>query len=417
MGSSIYIPKNNTLKGTVNLLPSSKSISNRALILKALSGNQSIVSNLSSARDTQLMMRLINSEDHVIDVMDAGTTMRFLTAYFAISGKLKTLTGTERMKQRPIGLLVNALRDVGVTINYLENDGFPPHEIVAFRPNNINTISIPGNISSQYISALMMISPLLSQGLTIQLQGKIGSRPYIQMTAELMRKFGIICDFAGQTIRIPNGKYKPVSYSVEADWSAASYWFAFTALAEKANITLPNISSESLQGDRVIVEIMEKLGVKTRFENNQAFLSKTNHSTFLEWDFTDCPDLAQTVLPVCACKGIVGKFTGMESLRIKESDRIAALQTELGKIGAAITEETTGVWTLTPGSRWSQTVVQVETYHDHRMAMGLAPLATIMNLEIKDPEVVNKSYPGFWEDIKSVGFELGNGFPVSSFES
>jgi 3-phosphoshikimate 1-carboxyvinyltransferase len=406
VSSSIHIKNTSTFKGKANLLPSSKSISNRALILNALSGNQSIVSNLSSARDTQLMMRLVNSEDHVIDVMDAGTTMRFLTAYFAISGKHKTLTGTERMKQRPIALLVNALRQVGVTINYLENDGFPPHEIVGYTPNGASIISIPGNISSQYISALMMIGPLLPNGLTIQLEGKVGSRPYIQMTAELMSKFGILCNFSGQSIQIPNGKYKPVSYSVEADWSAASYWFAFTALAKDASITLPNIASESLQGDRVIVDIMEKLGVKTRFENNQAFLSKSNHTSYLEWDFTDCPDLAQTVLPVCACKGISGKFTGLESLRIKESDRISALQSELGKIGATITEEITGTWNFKSSAGWSGSAIQIETYHDHRMAMGLAPLATLMDLEIRDPEVINKSYPGFWEDMKAVGFEI-----------
>ena len=407
MGSSIFINKNNVLEGQANLLPSSKSISNRALIINALSGNQSIVSNLSSARDTQLMMRLVNSQDHVIDVMDAGTTMRFLTAYFAITNQHKTLTGTERMKQRPIALLVNALRQVGVTINYLENDGFPSHEIVGFKPSGADEISIPGNISSQYISALMMIAPLLPKGLTIQLEGKVGSRPYIQMTAELMKKFGVTCDFSGQTILVPHGSYKTTSYTVEADWSAASYWFAFTALAEKATITLPNIVSESLQGDRVVVEIMEKLGVKTLFENNKAFLTKSTHVDSLEWDFTDCPDLAQTVLPVCACKGIQGKFTGLESLRIKESDRIAALQTELGKIGTKIIEDTTGIWSLIPPNKgWSKSSIQIETYHDHRMAMGLAPLATMINLEIKSPDVVNKSYPGFWEDMKAVGFEL-----------
>ena len=190
------------------------------------------------------------------------------------------------------------------------------------------------------------------------------------MTAELMKTFGVICDFSGQTIKVPHGNYKTTSYTVEADWSAASYWFAFTALAEQASITLPNISSASLQGDRVIVEIMEKLGVKTRFENNQAFLSKSTHVDSLEWDFTDCPDLAQTILPVCACKGIRGKFTGLESLRIKESDRIAALQAELGKIGTKITEGKTGEWTLTPpGQGWTTSSIQIETYHDHRMAM------------------------------------------------
>jgi len=404
--SSIRIQKNSTLQGEASLLPSSKSVSNRALILNALSGNQSVVSNLSSARDTQLMQRLINSHDSTIDVMDAGTTMRFLTAYFGITGKKKVLTGTPRMKQRPIGLLVNALRDLGVTIRYMENEGFPPHETLGFTPHEKRVISIPGNVSSQYISAIMMIAPLLPGGLTITLEGKVGSRPYIEMTAGLMADFGVKPEFSGTTIQIQPGAYKPTRFSVEADWSAASYWFAFTALAEKAEITLPNVSLKSLQGDRVIVDIMKKLGVEVRFEAAKAFLTKTNHQSLLEWDFTHCPDLAQTVLPVCAAKGIRGKFTGMESLRIKESDRTAALQIELKKFGADLIEVEPNSWLLTPGNITEVSQLEFDTYHDHRMAMGLAPLAALTNLEIKNPEVVNKSYPGFWEDMKKVGFTL-----------
>ncbi len=354
-------------------LPSSKSISNRALILNALSGNRSTVSNLSSARDTKLMQALIKSKDQVIDVMDAGTTMRFLTAYFALTNQKKFLTGTDRMKQRPIKVLVDALRLIGVEINYPGEEGFPPIETCGFQSQKTATLSMPGNVSSQYISALMMLAPILPNGLTINLTSEASSVPYITMTASLMKEFGAEVDlnFKKNKIVVNPGNYKPSSVTIEADWSAASYWFAFTALAKEAKIILPNISEKSLQGDRVVVEVMEKLGVASLFKNNSLELTKKDFINHLVWDFKDCPDLAQTVLPVCAAKEITGEFTGLESLRIKETDRIAALQNELKKIGAELTEPATGNWKLAPG-KISSLSASIETYHDHRMAMGFA---------------------------------------------
>ncbi len=404
--SYISIKANSIVRGTINELSSSKSISNRALLLQALSNSQSVVSNLSVARDTQLMERLVSSTDVVIDVLDAGTTMRFLTAYFALSGKNKIMTGTDRMKERPIALLVDALRKIGASIEYKEKEGFPPIEIKGFSDQLVDQLEIPGNVSSQYISALMMVAPILPKGLTILLQGKIGSVPYIRMTAELMKQFGVepSLDFDKGLIKIQNSKFKRADITVEADWSSASYWFAFVALAKQAELTLPRISEKSLQGDRVIVDIMNQLGVQTIFKNGNALLSKKEAAKNLTWDFKDCPDLAQTVLPVCAAKGIPCDFTGLESLRIKETDRIAALQNELQKIGATLSEPSTGNWKLEPGRIPPQSIT-IQTYHDHRMAMGFAPLATIQDLKIESPEVVNKSYPGFWRDMNSVGFE------------
>ena len=406
MTSYISIKANSVVRGTVNELSSSKSISNRALLLQALSNNQSIVSNMSVARDTQLMERLVSSPDVVIDVLDAGTTMRFLTAYFALSGKHRIMTGTDRMKERPIALLVDALRKIGASIDYKEREGFPPIETKGFSGQLADQLEIPGNVSSQYISALMMVAPILPKGLTILLQGKIGSIPYIRMTAELMKQFGVepFLDFDKGLIKIQHSAFKKAEVVVEADWSSASYWFAFVALAKQAELTLPSVSEKSLQGDIVIVDIMDQLGVQTIFKNGNALLSKKEAAKNLTWDFKDCPDLAQTVLPVCAAKGISGDFTGLDSLRIKETDRIAALQNELRKIGAALSETTTGNWRLETDIVPTKSIT-IQTYHDHRMAMGFAPLATIQDLKIESPEVVNKSYPGFWRDMNSVGFE------------
>ena len=406
MNSYISINHNAIVRGTVKELSSSKSISNRALILKALSGNQTVVSNLSDARDTQLMMQALASQEKIIDVKDAGTTMRFLTAFFAVTGENKVLTGTDRMKERPIGLLVDALRKIGAEIGYLEKEGFPPVEIKGFKSQLANTLEISGNVSSQYLSALMMVAPILPKGLIIQMMGETGSVPYITMTNSLMKVFGVACqlDFKKGLIEIPSASFKSANYTIEADWSSASYWFGFTALAKEAEIVLPNVTENSLQGDRIIVEIMEKLGVRSVFENGSLYLSKKESEKKIVWDFKNCPDLAQTVLPVCAAKGIAGEFTGLESLRIKETDRIAALQNELIKIGAKFTETKTGTWNLEPGSWNPKDEILINTYHDHRMAMGLAPWATLMKLKIETPEVVNKSYPGFWNDMKSVGF-------------
>ena len=408
MSTSIQLHKSPVVTGTALQLSSSKSISNRALMLNALSGNPTTINNLSVARDTKLMLALVSSNDATIDVMDAGTTMRFLTAYFSVTGKNKIMTGTSRMKERPIALLVDALRAIGVTIDYLEREGFPPVETKGFAQQKTDVIAIPSDVSSQYISALMMIAPRLPKGLTIQLSGKIGSVPYIQMTAALMKEFGVDSDldFEKQVITVKPGQYRSTQYTVEADWSSSSYWFGFTALAHDARIILPNVSKKSLQGDRVITDVMDKAGVRSEFlKDGSLLLTKKESAKHLYWDFSNCPDLAQTVLPVCALKEITGEFVGLESLRIKETDRIAALQAQLAKVGATLTEPEKGKWHLTPGAVPTSGKVFIDTYHDHRMAMGFAPWATLMDVVIEAPEVVNKSYPGFWDDVRSIGIK------------
>lgn len=405
MDTSIKIKRTSVLKGEAKLLPASKSISNRALIINALAGGQAELRNLSDANDTQLMLRLVRSKDETIDVEDAGTTMRFLTAFFCITNQHKILTGTKRMKERPIGILVEALRSLGGTIEYLEKEGYPPHRVKGFGEQKTDRISIRGDVSSQYISALMMVAPVLPKGLTLELKGKVGSRPYIDMTASLLKHFGITTNVRANEISIQNQNFIPAAFVVESDWSAASYWFAFTALADNAEIYLPKLLNQSFQGDSAILSIMVDLGVESRFENGLLKLSKKKCAQELRWDFTDCPDLAQTVAVVCATKNITGYFTGLESLRIKETDRIAALQNELRKIGADLIEDDPEHWRLIPSASLPQSA-SFHTYEDHRMAMAFAPLATLMDVEIQDPSVVRKSYPNFWNDMKSVGFEI-----------
>lgn len=404
----MHIKQTPVLHGVATLLPASKSISNRALIINALAGNRSDLHNLSDANDTQLMLRLVNAADHVIDVEDAGTTMRFLTAYFAVTDQPKTLTGTARMKERPIGILVDALRTLGAEIEYLEKDGYPPLAIKKFQGQQSDKLHIRGDVSSQYISALMMVAPMLPKGLTLHLEGKVGSRPYIEMTAALMKHFGATCELHADKVIIPHQSYTPATFTVESDWSAASYWFAFTALAEKAEVLLPRLSLQSLQGDSVIVTIMKELGVSAAMENDLLKLTKTACAKELRWDFTHCPDLGQTVAVICAVKGVKGFFTGLESLRIKETDRIAALQHELRKIGADLIEEDEAHWTLVPSASLPQSA-SFHTYKDHRMAMAFAPLATCMAVTIDKPEVVRKSYPNFWNDMKDFGFQITEG--------
>lgn len=402
MNSSITLYKTNQISGLVKNLPSSKSISNRAIIIKALAGNSAQLLNLSDANDTRLMLELITSKDQVLDVEDAGTTMRFLTAFKAVMGESCLITGTDRMKQRPIKILVAALRTIGAEIEYSEQEGFPPVKVVGFVGQKATGVTIQGDVSSQYISALMMISPMLPQGLVIRFEGKVTSRPYLEMTAALMRQFGAIVEFTDTGINIPHQKYQPTTVTVESDWSAASYWFAFTALAKHAEIILPNITLKSLQGDHVIVNIMKQLGVNAELKGSDLILTKKDHVTEINWDFTDCPDLAQTVAVVCAAKGTTGKFTGLESLRIKETDRIKALQIELGKIGASFTEGN-GKWVLTPASKEIPNGILFNTYLDHRMAMAFAPLSTLADIIIEDPAVTRKSYPKFWDDVVLTG--------------
>lgn len=406
--SALLLAPRSIVNGTVYGLPASKSVSNRVLILDALSGFSSDLKNLSEARDTRLMTSLVKSSAKEINVMDAGTTMRFLTAYYAISGSNRIMTGTDRMKERPIHPLVDALRIIGADIRYLGEEGFPPLEILGFSGQKTNHVRVPGNLSSQYISALMMIGPALPSGLRIELTGAVGSRPYIKMTEAMIRMFGGQVHFEGNLITIQPGTLKPVSYTIEPDWSAASYWYSFCSLAKESQIRLPGNFEKSFQGDQVICEIGEQIGVRSHRSGSELILEKIPHQSTLEWDFTDCPDLAQTVLPLCALKGISGTFTGLESLRIKETDRILALQQELAQVGATLSEQKEGVWSFSPAKEFPASAT-IRTYHDHRMAMGFAPWATILPVTIEDKSVINKSYPRFWEDMESVGFELREG--------
>ncbi len=405
---SIQLHKVNSLQGEV-LLPTSKSESNRALIIQALARLQAmpaniLLQNISEARDTQTLQRLLLSNDEVLDVLDAGTTMRFLTAFCTATNRQVILTGTPRMQQRPIGILVEALTQLGANIQYQQEVGFPPIKIVDFQQKE-KQVSLQGNVSSQYVSALLLIAPFLPDGLTVTLLGKVTSRPYIQMTLTLLRYFGINYTWEDNIIEIAPQPYRAATYAIEADWSGASYWYSWVALAEEGTITLLGLRENSLQGDKAIVDIGEKLGVKTIFTENGVQLSKIPHQTNIQVDFTHCPDLAQTVAVCCAAKDIALEMTGLESLRIKETDRIKALQQELAKFGYTIREEaqqTPTHWYLEKIATAHEEPT-VETYEDHRMAMAFAPLATQQTITILAPEVVVKSYPNYWSDIHQVG--------------
>lgn len=401
---ALHIRANAEVRTEVRNLPASKSISNRALILNALAGGKSILHHLSEANDTRLMRELIGSKSPLIDVQDAGTTMRFLTAYFAVTGTRKTLTGTPRMQERPIGILVDALRTLGAVIHYRNREGYPPIETAGFEGQKVNRLSIRGDVSSQFISAILMVAPSLPKGLTLELTGKVGSRPYIEMTVALMAKFGVKVDVSDNIIRVAPQPYHPTELTVESDWSGAGYWFAFAALAKDADIRLPRLYENSWQGDHVVRELMEALGVRSVPEGDMLRLVPRESVSTFNWDFTHSPDLAQTVAVVCAAKGIEATFSGLESLRIKETDRIFALQQELRKIGADL-EEQGGRWLLRPAAQLPDSAT-FETYEDHRMAMAFSPLATRMNVTIIDPLVVRKSYPGFWLDVEDAGFAI-----------
>jgi 3-phosphoshikimate 1-carboxyvinyltransferase len=394
------------LKGTINL-PASKSEANRALIIAALSGGSSEIQNLSEANDTQLLQRLLKSDAATIDAEDAGTVMRFLTAYYAITGQQKTLTGTERMCQRPIKILVDALTELGASIEYLGEEGYPPLKLNGFAGSGKSYLKVRSDISSQYISALLMIAPLLPDGLVLKLEGKIGSRPYIEMTLSLMQHFGVTATFEGNRITVQHQEYKPATFAVEPDWSAASYWYSMVALAKDAEIILPGLKANSYQGDSAIVDIMNRLGVYTEFTENGVTLTKKRCQKRLSYDFTNCPDLAQTIVALCAALGVTLEMTGLESLRIKETDRIQALQIEVLTMGASLNEITPGVFQMEP-ALITKRELSFRTYQDHRMAMAFAPIALLESVQIQEPSVVRKSYPRFWEDLEKIGFEVIN---------
>ena len=383
-------------------LPSSKSESNRALIINALAGGKDNLSNLAEARDTQTMMRLLSSDDAIADVIDAGTTMRFLTAYFAITGQHKTMTGTPRMCERPIGILVDALRSLGADIQYVKHEGYPPLQLNGFQFLGNNHLQIRGDVSSQYISALLMIAPILPTGLVLEITGELGSKPYIEMTLKQMEAFGVEVqrDWANMTITVTNQRYQSIPYAIESDWSGASYWFSAVALSEHedAELELLGLKENSLQGDSVIVQIMSHLGVKSEYTGRGFKLTKIPAETSLEWDFTNCPDLAQTVCVVASAKNVSLTLTGLESLKVKETDRIFALQMELAKFGTTLLEvEKNHKYQLTPSQEQPTNLVSIHTYDDHRMAMAFAPLSLMMDITIEEPDVVVKSYPSFWQ--------------------
>lgn len=392
-------------------LTGSKSESNRALILQALSKGKVSVSNLSAATDTQTLQQILNSNLQIpnseLYVGPAGTAMRFLTAYLSLQNGEFTLTGTERMQERPIGMLVDALRNLGAQIEYTENEGYPPLHIKGTFVQKTNKISIQGNISSQYISALLLIAPCLPQGLTLQIEGELTSKPYVEMTLAMLTQAGIKHEWTDQIIRIEKQDFSSSLITIEPDWSAASYWYAIAALAKEAELFLPNLQIYSLQGDSKITELMANFGIISQFKNGGVALLKDNRKPIRKiFDLKDCPDLAQTLIVCCAAFGHDATFTGLETLKIKETNRIKALQTELAKLGVQLIEKNL-TYKLDCSERVLPAKIQIETYDDHRMAMAFAPLALIIDeVEIQDPEVVNKSYPDFWKHLQQAGFEI-----------
>lgn len=393
------------------ILPASKSISNRALAINMLAGNAKTPVNLSDCDDTRVMLEWLNNRPSTVDIGAAGTAMRFSTALLAVTEGSHIITGSERMKKRPIGILVNALRQLGAQIEYVEDDGFPPLRIVGNNSLEGGIISLPGNVSSQYISAMLMIGPTLKKGLTLQLTGEIISRPYINMTIAIMLSFGAEVQLVtDNTIVVKPGKYNPNDYTVENDWSAASYWYEIIALANNtdATIYLPNLYKNSLQGDCRGAEVFRKLGVETQYTSNGVTLRKTPISiASLEYDFVEMPDLAQTFVVTCCMLGVHFHFTGLQSLKIKETDRINALKVEMKKLGYVI-EDRNDSELLWQGELCKpMDNCAIDTYEDHRMAMSFAPASMkIGKININDPHVVTKSYPHYWEDLKKVGFEL-----------
>lgn len=384
----------------------SKSESNRLLILQALFP-QLQIENLSNSDDSQVTQQALDSDASIIDIHHAGTAMRFLTAYFSAQPNREViLTGSQRMQERPIQLLVDALKDLGAEISYEKNIGFPPLRIKGKKIIN-KMVALPANISSQYISALMLIAPALEEGLTIQLVGEMTSVPYIKMTQTILDQLGIETSFKANQIQIkPAKKIKPTTWVVESDWSSASYFYAIVALSQQSKIKLKSYNQESRQGDAALSKIYQELGVETSYgEGGEITLSKIsdfNLTDSINFDLRNTPDLAQTIAVSCLGLGIGCSLTGLHTLKIKETDRLSALKIEMEKLGAnvAITDDSLE---LLPVSELSSDIV-IDTYNDHRMAMAFAPLALKTPIIINDSGVVSKSYPDFWNDLESLKF-------------
>lgn len=394
----------NQIRGKIRL-PASKSISNRLLIIRALAPESFPIHRLSDSDDTRVLSAGLESLADIIDIGHAGTAMRFLTAYFAATEQIKTLTGSERMRNRPLRNLVDALNRLGADIRYLEKEGYPPIRTSGAALSG-NYLEINGNISSQFISALLMIAPGLPEGLNIRITGDTVSSSYIRMTLELMKQAGVKAEQTGNMIRIPPQKYRSGDITVERDWSAASYWYQIAALSDDAELLLDGLHSRSLQGDSVAVRLFEPLGVRTDFTDAGALISRQDNAcSSYEFDFIDAPDLVQTMAVTLCLRNIPFRFTGVRTLRVKETDRIRALQHELLKLGFRIDAPGADVMEWKNERVEPQKDIRIATYNDHRMAMAFAPAAlSFPGLQIEAPHVVGKSYPRFWDDLISVGF-------------
>ena len=405
----------NRIKAEINL-PASKSISNRVLVIHSLSGGNATLHNLSDCDDTQVMINALRDMPEVIDIKAAGTAMRFMSAYLSVTEGEHVITGTERMKHRPIGVLVDALRRLGADIEYVGEQGYPPWRIRGKQLEG-GTLEVPGNISSQYISALLMIGPALRNGLELRLTGDIISRPYIDLTLHVMHEFGCKIEWSSvDTISVKPQRYDDREYVVENDWSASSYWYEMLALSEdKENgIILPGLRDASRQGDSVVRYLYSLLGVKTAFKNGDhgqdTKVALTRHFsalTRMDYDFINQPDLAQTFVVTCCALGIPFHFTGLASLKIKETDRIEALKTEMRKLGYVLRDVNDCELEWDGARCEAEDNPSIDTYEDHRMAMSFAPLAiTLGCIRINNPEVVSKSYPNYWDDLRKAGFEI-----------
>ena len=397
-------------------LPASKSISNRALIIHALSGGSTLPENLSDCDDTSVIIEALRTMPEEINIKAAGTAMRFMTAYLSVTPGTHILTGTERMKHRPIGILVDALRTLGANIEYIGEEGYPPLRITGSTLKG-GLLEIHGNVSSQYISALLMIGPMLKDGLTLRLLDHIISRPYIDLTLWMMGEFGAEAEWtSADTITVNPKPYKSRDYFIENDWSGASYWYEMLALNDdpESEIRLTGLMDGSKQGDSITRYIFSLLGVKTKLQSKKAgipqtiTLKKNGHCVpKLEYDFVNCPDLAQTFVVACAAMNIPFHFTGLSTLKIKETDRIEALKTEMRKLGYVV-KDIDGSELLWDGERCEPSLEQgIDTYEDHRMALAFAPYAMKHNgLVINNPQVVTKSYPHYWDHLRQAGFKV-----------
>lgn len=399
------------VKGKV-ILPSSKSISNRVLVINALSGSRGVLpENVSDCDDTRVMIKWLGGNDETVDVGAAGTAMRFSTALLAVSEGCRVITGSERMKQRPIALLVDALRGLGAEIEYVGNEGYPPLRIKGNPTMKGGCVSLSGGVSSQYISALLMIAPMMEEGLTLTLTGDVVSRPYIDMTIGLMRDFGAkVMWMDDNVVRVEPRVYSKRDFFVESDWSACSYWCEMVALGD-GDVLLPGLFKDSFQGDSRVAELFSMLGVATEYVEGEGMgacvhIYRTGDVCGrLDLDLVEQPDLAQTLVVCCCMMGVPFRFTGLQSLKIKETDRINALRTEMRKLGYVVGEDNDSVLYWNGERCEADTEPVIDTYDDHRMAMAFAPCALKLGeIRINDPHVVSKSYPGYWEDLRSVGF-------------